>query len=78
MLQRVECARPEQENSLGLHIRHGDKGNTRGGEIAVKDFLPYAAAFVKHGGGNIFVETDSALVFEEIKTENGLKTSGAM
>lgn len=31
MQQRAECAHPKQENSLGLHIRHSDKGVSRGG-----------------------------------------------
>jgi len=31
MQQRAECAHPKRDNSLGIHIRHSDKGVTRGG-----------------------------------------------
>ena len=27
--QRANCAHPKQDNSLGIHIRHGDKATTR-------------------------------------------------
>eukprot|EP00985_Skeletonema_marinoi_P000487 scaffold187_cov140-Skeletonema_marinoi.AAC.12 len=69
MQQRAECAHPKRDNSLGIHIRHSDKGVTRGGVIALSDFFPYAKAFVENGGGSIFVATDSSLVIEEITSK---------
>mmetsp|Transcript_29800 Transcript_29800/g.44830 ORF Transcript_29800/g.44830 Transcript_29800/m.44830 type:complete len:154 (-) Transcript_29800:364-825(-) len=69
MQQRAECAHPKRDNSLGIHIRHSDKGVTRGGVIALSDFFPYANAFVENGGGSIFVATDSSLVIEEITSK---------
>jgi hypothetical protein len=65
MEQRAACAHPNPENSLGMHIRHGDKGIERN-IIPVSDFLPYCEAFVDNGGGTIYLATDSALVIEEI------------
>lgn len=59
----------DRDNSLGIHIRHSDKGVTRGGVIALSDFFPYAKAFVENGGGSIFVATDSSLVIEEITSK---------
>lgn len=64
--QRAACALPNPKGTLGMHIRHGDKWIERQ-VIPVKAFLPYAKAFVKNGGGSIFIATDSALVMEEIK-----------
>jgi hypothetical protein len=63
--QRAACAHPNPENSLGMHIRHGDKYPSRN-VIQVRDFYYYAAAFVNHGGGSIYLATDSAMVLDEI------------
>jgi len=68
MEQRAACAHPNTENSLGMHIRHGDKEASRD-YIPVKDFLPFCEAFVNGGGGDIYLATDSGLVFEEIVRE---------
>jgi len=68
MEQRAACALPNPENSLGMHIRHGDKYPSRE-IIQTKAFLPFCEAFVEQGGGSIYLATDSALVFEEIKKE---------
>jgi hypothetical protein len=65
MEQRAACAHPNPENSLGMHIRHGDKGIERY-VIPVAAFLPYCSAFVAQGGNSIYLATDSALVVEEI------------
>lgn len=65
MEQRAACALPNPEKSMGLHIRHGDKGIER--EVqAVSRFLPYVEVFIDDGGGSIYLATDSALVIEEI------------
>jgi hypothetical protein len=68
MEQRAACALPNPKNSLGMHIRHGDKESSRD-YIPVGDFLPYCEAFVDGGGGSIYLATDSALVYEEIKRD---------
>ena len=65
MEQRAACAHPNPENSLGMHIRHGDKWIARY-IIPPSDFLPYCEAFVDNGGSTIYLATDSALVIEEI------------
>jgi hypothetical protein len=65
MEQRAACAHPKPRNSLGLHIRHGDKELSRD-YIPLDKFLPLCEAFVEHGGASIFLATDSALVLEEI------------
>jgi len=75
MEQRAACALPNPENSLGMHIRHGDKYPSRG-IIETKSFLPFCKAFVEQGGGSIYLATDSALVFEEIKREWPTHVSG--
>jgi hypothetical protein len=65
MEQRAACAHPNTQNSIGMHIRHGDKEASRD-YIPVADFLPFCEAFVDTSGGDIFLATDSALVLEEI------------
>ncbi len=41
---------------------------TSSSAIALPNFFPYAQAFVEHGGGSIFVATDSSLVIDEIRS----------
>jgi hypothetical protein len=65
MVRRAQCAFPDPEFSLGLHIRHGDKYLERD-VIKVGTFYRYAKAFVQNGGGAIYVATDSARVFDVI------------
>jgi hypothetical protein len=65
MEQRAACAHPRPNNSLGMHIRHGDKGIERR-VIPVSAYLPYCEEFIKKVGGSIYLATDSALVVEEI------------
>ena len=62
MQQRAACTHPEPANSLGMYIRHGDKYPSRE-IIQFNDFFPYCNAFVKNGGGSIYLATDSARVF---------------
>ena len=52
---------------LGLHIRHADKAAGRR-LLEVAEFLPYAVAFVRQGGRQIYVATDSATALQEIKS----------
>lgn len=66
--QRALCAHPQHENSLGMHIRHGDKEMSRD-YIPVDAFRPLCEAFVDNGGGSIYLATDSALVVETIMKE---------
>ena len=68
MEQRAACAHPNSENSLGMHIRHGDKWLSRD-ILSVNEFLPYCEAFVDNGGGAIYLATDSSMVFDEIKRD---------
>lgn len=59
--QRVRCSFPDTKFSLGMHIRHGDKGVERN-IIPLEKFLQFAKAFVNNGGGSIYVATDSSEV----------------
>eukprot|EP00545_Synedropsis_sp_CCMP1620_P009884 CAMPEP_0119028204 /NCGR_PEP_ID=MMETSP1176-20130426/38491_1 /TAXON_ID=265551 /ORGANISM="Synedropsis recta cf, Strain CCMP1620" /LENGTH=203 /DNA_ID=CAMNT_0006984291 /DNA_START=33 /DNA_END=640 /DNA_ORIENTATION=+ len=68
MEQRAACAHPIADNSLGMHIRHGDKWTSRY-LVAVSDYRPYCEAFVDNGGGAIYLATDSGLVVDEIMRE---------
>ena len=56
----------EHNPCLGLHIRHADKAAGRR-VIQTSEFLPFAMAFVKHGGKQIYIATDSNLVVEKIR-----------
>ena len=69
MKQRAACAHPNPENSLGMHIRHGDKWLSSRNILSVSEFLPYCEAFVDNGGGAIYLATDSSMVFDEIKRD---------
>eukprot|EP00535_Pseudo-nitzschia_heimii_P012990 CAMPEP_0197198716 /NCGR_PEP_ID=MMETSP1423-20130617/33513_1 /TAXON_ID=476441 /ORGANISM="Pseudo-nitzschia heimii, Strain UNC1101" /LENGTH=602 /DNA_ID=CAMNT_0042652551 /DNA_START=408 /DNA_END=2216 /DNA_ORIENTATION=+ len=68
MERRADCSFPNSEFSLGMHIRHGDKYIER--EVIETDtFLAFAKAFVKNGGGSIYVATDSSKVIDTILTD---------
>jgi hypothetical protein len=64
MERRANCAFPNPEFSLGMHIRHGDK--TERHIIEPDRFLVFAEAFVNNGGGSIYLATDSSSVVETI------------
>lgn len=68
MERRANCAFPNPEFSLGLHIRHGDKYIERD-VIETDTFFKFAEAFVNNGGGAIFVATDSSKVIKQIKND---------
>jgi len=65
MEHRARCAFPNPEFSLGMHIRHGDKGLERN-IIEVDRFFIFAEAFVNNGGSYIYLATDSSKVVEKI------------
>eukprot|EP00537_Pseudo-nitzschia_pungens_P012766 CAMPEP_0172393092 /NCGR_PEP_ID=MMETSP1061-20121228/9049_1 /TAXON_ID=37318 /ORGANISM="Pseudo-nitzschia pungens, Strain cf. pungens" /LENGTH=740 /DNA_ID=CAMNT_0013124071 /DNA_START=133 /DNA_END=2355 /DNA_ORIENTATION=- len=67
MEDRANCAFPDPEFSLGMHIRHGDKQDRA--KISTDKFLEYAKAFVEHGGGAIYVATDSIEVVNTIRNQ---------
>ena len=70
LLQRAQAMNPNcSMNSnpcLGLHIRHSDKSAGRR-VLAVSEFLPYCEQFVKHGGKQLYLATDSIPVLQEIQ-----------
>jgi hypothetical protein len=63
-----DCRLNSESSCLGLHIRHSDKAAGRR-IVPVREFLPYAEAFVRSGGRSVYVATDSTLVWDEIQRD---------
>jgi len=63
--KRVNCAFPDPEFSMGMHIRHSDKVVERR-VIHTDEFLVFAKTFVWNGGRSIYIATDSTKVIDSI------------
>jgi hypothetical protein len=68
MKELARKSHPNTNHSLGLHIRWSDKADGRK-LITVDQFLPYVKAFVKNGGQDIYLATDSENVLQTIEKE---------
>lgn len=68
MKELAKQSHPNTNHSLGLHIRWSDKADGRK-LITVDQFLPYVNAFVRSGGQDIYLATDSHEVIQIVEKE---------